>query len=104
MKTKLTLLALCVALALVAGCSTTADKDKRCATYADVYTLYLASTEVRPVSKEESAAAAAAAIFLRTYCGWTGKTTTPATKGTRGAKPEPEIDANGVPIIYPPAK
>ncbi|MDX1996320.1 MAG: hypothetical protein SF066_01265, partial [Thermoanaerobaculia bacterium] len=63
MKTKLTLLAFCVALALVAGCSTTADKDKRCATYADVYTLYLASTEVRPVSKEESAAAAAAAIF-----------------------------------------
>ena len=104
MKTKLTILALCVALALVAGCSTTADKDKRCATYADVYTLYLASTEVRPVSKEESAAAAAAAIFLRTYCGWTGKTTAPATKGTRGAKPEPEVDANGVPIIYPPSK
>lgn len=100
MKTKLTLLAFCVALALVAGCSTTADKDKRCATYTDVYTLYLASTEVRPVSKEEVAAATAAAIFLRTYCGWTGSTTAPKT---RGAKPTPEVDENGVPVIHPPA-
>ena len=100
MKSIVTILALCAALALLAGCSSTPDKDKRCATYADVYTLYLASTEVRPVSKEESAAAAAAAIFLRTYCGWTGNT----TAATKGAKPKPEVDANGVPIIDPPAK
>ena len=103
MKSIVTILSLCAALALLAGCSSMPDKDKRCATYADVYTLYLASTEVRPVSKEESAAAAAAAIFLRTYCGWTGNTTA-AAKGVKGAKPEPEVDANGVPIIHPPAK
>lgn len=81
--------AIITACASLLGCASMEDKDKRCATYADVYTLYLSSTEVRPVSKEESAAAAAAAIFLRTYCGWT------ATRGN---------DANGVPVIVPPAK
>ena len=88
MKPIVTILALCAALALLAGCSSTPDKEQRCASYAEVYTLYLASTEVRPVSKEEVAAATAAAIFLRTYCGWT------ATRGN---------DANGVPVIHPPA-
>ena len=99
MKPTLTLLALCAALALLAGCSSMPSKEQRCASYAEVYTLYLASTEVRPVSKEEVAAATAAAVFLRTYCGWSGDTSTPATKS---AQPEPEIDANGVPIIHPP--
>jgi|GEM_PF-4008862 len=87
MKSIITILALCAALALLAGCASTPDKEQRCVSYAEVYTLYLASTEVRPVSKEEVAAATAAAIFLRTYCGWT------ATRGN---------DANGVPVIHPP--
>lgn len=82
-------LALTLALGLLVGCASGPDKDQRCETYAEVYTLYLASTEVRPVSPEEVAAATAAAIFLKTYCGWT------ATRA---------VDANGVPIIHPPAK
>lgn len=100
MKPIVTILALCAALALLAGCASTPDKEQRCASYAEVYQLYLASTEVRPVSKEDVAAATAAAIFLRTYCGWTGSTTAPKT---RGAKPTPEVDENGVPVIHPPA-
>ena len=94
------LIPLVFALALLAGCASTPDKEQRCASYAEVYQLYLASTEVRPVSKEEVAAATAAAIFLRTYCGWTGSTTAPKA---RGAKPTPEVDENGVPVIHPPA-
>ncbi len=100
MKPALTMLALCAALALLAGCASTPDKEQRCTSYAELYQLYLASTEVRPVSKEEVAAATAAAIFLRTYCGWTSSTTAPKT---RGAKPTPEVDENGVPVIHPPA-
>lgn len=81
---------LCVALT---GCASMEDKEKRCSTYADVYTLYLATTEIRPVSKEESAAASVAAIFLRTYCGWSGPRSGPGIS---------TVDSNGVPILYPP--
>lgn len=66
------------------------SKDKRCEVYADAYALYLATAEVRPVSAEESAAAAGAALFLRVYCGWTGP---------RGVAVN---DSNGVPVIQPP--
>jgi hypothetical protein len=81
-------IALTVALGLLVGCASGPDQDQRCETYAEVYSLYLASTEVRPVSHEEIAAATAAALFLKTYCGWT------ATRA---------VDANGVPILYPPS-
>jgi hypothetical protein len=99
MKAIVTLLALCAALALLAGCASTPDKEQRCASYAQVYELYLASTQVRTVSKEEIAAATAAAIFLQAYCGWTDSTSEP---GTRGLESGPEVDGNGVPVIHPP--
>lgn len=75
---------------LLAGCAGMDTQEKRCATYGDMYALYLATVEVRPVSAEESAAAAAAAIFLRAYCGWTGPRGIAVT------------DTNGVPVIMPP--
>lgn len=81
------ILALCAAASLLAGCASNPDKDKQCATYAEVYELYVPTADVRPVSKEEVAAATAAAIFLRSYCGWT------ATRGN---------DSNSVPILRPP--
>lgn len=89
-----------VLLAFLSGCASPSDKDQRCATYADAYALYIGTTAVRTPSKEEVAAAAGAAIFLRAYCGWTGNT----TAATKGANPKPEVDANGVPIIYPPSR
>lgn len=76
------------------GCNTT--KADRCEKYVSVYQLYLASTAVRPVSKEETAAAAAAALFLTTYCGWHGETAAP------GAKAGPPRTVHGVPVIFPP--
>jgi len=83
MKTLIAILTLC----LFSGCAWFQDKERRCAAYEEVYTAYRASMEVRPVSPEEVAAATAAAVFLRNYCGWT------ATRGN---------DANGVPVIHPP--
>jgi hypothetical protein len=93
-----TFLSFCILIAvlfcacLFTGCAGMDSKEKRCSTYADAYTLYLSTTEIRPVSKEEAAAAATAAIFLRTYCGWVG----PKDGIT------PSEDANGVPVIFPP--
>lgn len=78
---------------LFTGCATGSldTKEKRCAGYGDIYSLYLATAEIREVTPEERTVAAAAAIFLRTYCGWT------APKGVGET-----LDANGVPVIYPP--
>lgn len=42
----------------------------RCATASALYEAYLASTTIREVSKDETAAAAAAALVLRLQCGW----------------------------------
>ena len=88
MKLNLTIIALA---ALLAACSTTPEgKARRCTAYSEVYSLYLASAEVRQPSKEEIAGAAAAALFLRIYCGWVGP---------RGVEVN---DANGVPVIVQP--
>jgi hypothetical protein len=89
----LVLLAIGLAGVLFTGCAGMKDKEQRCATYGDVYSLYLATTAVRPVSKDESAGAAAAAIFLRAYCGWVGPKAGPGSS---------TVDSNGVPILYPP--
>lgn len=87
------LLAVGLAGVILTGCAGMKDKEQRCATYGDAYSLYLATTAVRPVSKEESAGAAAAAIFLRAYCGWVGPKAGPGSS---------TVDSNGVPILYPP--
>ena len=89
---KPTLAKIIIALAMLfsPGCASDGsfpDREQRCGHYSNVYALYIASTAVRPIAKEEAAAALAATIFLRTYCGWTG------TKA---------VDVNGVPVIQPP--
>lgn len=78
---------------LFTGCAGLKDKESRCSAYSDAYSVYLATSAIREVSKDEKTAATAAAIFLRTYCGWT------APKGA----PEDAVDSNGVPKVNPPA-
>lgn len=56
-----------------------------------VYELYQSSLLVREPSKDEIAAAKAAAAFLSLYCGWQTSST------ERGLN----TDVNGVPIIVP---
>jgi len=100
---------LCIAIISLVGCSTTStsipDKTARCENYESIYTLYLSTVATRPVSKEESAAAAVAAIFLRMYCGWTG----PAVTNTGFARSAvvnpystPIVDGNNVEILVKP--
>lgn len=94
LKSFLVLIAILFVACLFTGCTTTGldTKEKRCTAYSDAYSLYLATAEIREVSKDEKAAASAAAIFLRTWCGWT------APKGG----PSGTVDKNGVEIVYPP--
>lgn len=76
-----------IAVLPMVGCKT--PSADQCATYRAVYEAYQATLEIRQPSKEEIMGAKAAAAYLTVTCGWT------ATKGK---------DANGVPVIVPPAK
>lgn len=90
-KIKLALLAAVgiAALAFLVGCAgNPKTSEGRCENYVALYETYLATTALRPVSKEESAAAMVASVFLRTRCGW---------QSTRAG-----TDAQGVPILAPP--
>ncbi|MFN0068329.1 MAG: hypothetical protein ACKVYV_11910 [Limisphaerales bacterium] len=95
MKTPILILALlaavasCALLALLTGCASNPDdKAKQCATAEAAYQAYLADAKLRPVSNDEARIATAAALFLRTYCGW---------NAARGG-----VDANGVPVVVAP--
>jgi hypothetical protein len=80
-------------LLVITGCAGKTDRTERCTHYSAIYEAYLTTTTLRPVSKEEAAAAAVAAVFLRTYCGWSGP--------KAGSMTDVE-DANGVPNVFPP--
>lgn len=105
----------------VPGCAGTLDTtDKRCNAASAVYEAYLASTLVRQPSKDETAAANAAAIVLRLYCGYTPArpgevqpALAPAPNLGKGMRAAPvqryltnevgEIElSTGVPMLMPP--
>ena len=92
LKAFLVIIAVLFLACLFTGCASMETKQQRCSAYSDAYAVYLATAEIRDVSQDEKRAAVTAAIFLRTYCGWTAP---------RGA-PADTTDKNGVPVIYPP--
>ena len=88
MKTTLTLLAaVCAAAFINAGCASGPDRQTACDTARAAYEVYLADRELRQPTPEEVRWATAAALFLRTQCGWT---------------PARGLDVNGVPIVVAP--
>lgn len=78
-------------IGLLIGCASSPDKEQRCASYRQIYEMYQASLLVREPSEDERRIAAAAAVFLTAYCGWTAAAT------DRGISTDPY----GVPIIVP---
>lgn len=91
-KTLLSLTLACAALGLAGflatGCATaTPEGQSACDAARAAYEVYLADRALREPTPEEVRWAAAAALFLRTQCGWT------AARG---------VDAHGVPIVVAP--
>lgn len=95
---RLLLLILAVAFS---GCASVDTKQDRCALYEQVYTAYLASTQIgRPLSSEEVMAATGAALFLRLYCGWLPESNNAG--GAKRGRVSDAVDANGVLVIKKP--